>query len=462
VSPVFAPIDPIASDPHEVDRLRAARDVRLNTLEIPRLRVLGFTFVALGIGLHEWVVLPVAGLHGWLISALVLEAYSFLSWAALHAAYVRLRPFDLGLAFLAADLLVLDYAIYVTGGDRSLIFFILCCRVADQSHTSVRRSLVFAHLVPLAYIALLAWLALVEGRTLAPLAETVKLVSLYGVSLYMAITATIAEHRRQRASEAVQLSRRVIQQLRDQSAHLDEARRRAEAAAEAKGQFLAAMSHELRTPLNAIIGFSQILLARRDGPLTDVQATFLRNIFGSGRHLLGLVNDVLEMARVEAGRLKLDRSEFDAAAALDEIVATAEPLAREKSLDVTLRCEQRPVTITADAVKFRQMVFNLLSNAIKFTPELGHVSVRLVPAGDVVRVVVSDTGIGVRPEDHQRIFEAFEQVDSTHARAQTGTGLGLALTKQFAELHGGRVWIESEGLAGQGSVFTLELPVLPA
>jgi len=468
---VFAdtPFDPGAVDPREAERSRAARDVRLNTIEVPRLRLLGFTFVAVGVALHDAFVLPRLGLWGSLVAAAVFEAYCVLSWLALRRFYARLRPFDLGLVFLVADLGVLTYAIYATGGDQSWIFFILGCRVADQTHRSVRRALAFAHLVPLSYALMLGYLVAVDGRAIAPLTEVTKLVSLYGVSLYIAITATIAEHRRRRMADAMRFSHEVIRQLREQSGQLDEARRRAESASEAKSQFLATMSHELRTPLNAIIGFSQILANKRHGALTPEQTTFVGSILTSGRHLLGVVNDVLDMARVEAGRIRLDRSEFDAAAALDEIVAGAVPMAREKSLDVVLRAEPRPVYVTADAARFRQIVINLLSNAIKFTPELGHVSITAViveanghgDGRDRLRVAVADTGVGVKPDDHERIFQAFEQIDSSYARRQTGTGLGLALTRKLAELHGGRVWVESDGVAGKGSVFTLELPVTP-
>ena len=247
-----------------------------------------------------------------------------------------------------------------------------------------------------------------------------------------------------------------------------EATIRAEEASRAKSQFLATMSHELRTPLNAIIGFSQVLAKGSYGELNAKQAEFVTTILGAGRHLLSLINDILDLSKIEAGRMTLDLERFDFGASLREVLATVETLARPKSIVLGADVEDGLPEVTADPGKVKQILYNLLSNAIKFTPERGSVSVLVgidgAAAGGgpgLLRVAVVDTGIGIKPEDQERIFGAFEQVDSSYAREQQGTGLGLALTKKLVEMHGGRIWVESEGVAKKGSTFTFVIPTAP-
>lgn len=253
---------------------------------------------------------------------------------------------------------------------------------------------------------------------------------------------------------------------------LKKAKEIAESASRTKSQFLANMSHELRTPLNAIIGFSEILGDQAFGQLNPRQARYVNNILTSGQHLLQLINDILDLSKIEAGRMNLDLDVFDPVLALHEVQNTIRPLADKKGIDLYVDAQGKIYPLNADVAKFKQIMFNLLSNSIKFTPEGGRVGVAMslgpVP-GDLegpaegakshLRVSVEDTGIGIKPQDQERIFSEFEQVDSSYARKQQGTGLGLVLTKKLVQLHRGFIQLVSSGVEGEGSIFTVWLPL---
>jgi signal transduction histidine kinase len=223
-----------------------------------------------------------------------------------------------------------------------------------------------------------------------------------------------------------------------------------------KSEFLANMSHELRTPLNAVLGFSEILLQQMFGSLNDKQEEYIRDIRESGAHLLSLINDILDLSKIEAGRMELEVKDFDLPQAVSDamILVRERAMRRELALDVAI--DAGVATIRADERKIKQVLLNLLSNAIKFTPEGGRVTVHAAPRNGCVEVSVKDTGIGIAPEDQGVVFEEFRQVGSSAAK-QEGTGLGLALCRKFIELHGGRIWVDSE--VGKGSAFTFALPV---
>ncbi len=240
----------------------------------------------------------------------------------------------------------------------------------------------------------------------------------------------------------------------------------------AKSQFLANMSHELRTPLNSIIGFSQILADKIFGDLNDRQLKYTNNILNSGRHLLQLINDILDLAKVEAGSMELMRNSFGVGKVLSEVQSIVKTLASKKNIGLEFELAANLPSLFADEAKLKQVMYNLLSNAIKFTSNGGKVFVTAAiqnatsadssPAGACLRVAVIDTGIGIKLKDQERIFKEFEQVNSSYGREQQGTGLGLALTKRLVEMHGGRVWVESEGVEGKGSTFTFLIPILNA
>jgi signal transduction histidine kinase len=229
-----------------------------------------------------------------------------------------------------------------------------------------------------------------------------------------------------------------------------------ETASRHKSEFLASMSHELRTPLNAIIGFSQVLRQRLYGEINDKQAEYLDDILSSGNHLLSLINDVLDLSKVEAGQVELELATFSLRETLERGVVTVRERATSVGVHVSLDLAPDVDLVYGDERRVRQVVFNLLSNAVKFTPEGGSVVVASARVAGEVQVSVTDTGQGIAPEDHDRIFAEFQQTDVGLSQRE-GTGLGLALSKRLVELHGGRIWVESE--LGHGSRFVFTLPI---
>ncbi len=243
---------------------------------------------------------------------------------------------------------------------------------------------------------------------------------------------------------------RLFNEIQEKSQELELASRH-------KSEFLANMSHELRTPLNAIIGFSEVLKEQMAGPLSEKQLEYLSDILESGKHLLTLINDILDLSKIEAGRMELQASTFSLRDALRNGLTMVRERANRHGIEVRLEMPADVDAITADERKIKQAVFNLLTNAVKFTPDGGRVEVRAERGDGLVRVSVRDTGIGIAPEDRERIFEEFQQAARSEGRSQEGTGLGLTLAKKFVELHGGKIWVDSE--VGKGSTFTFTLPL---
>jgi signal transduction histidine kinase len=229
-----------------------------------------------------------------------------------------------------------------------------------------------------------------------------------------------------------------------------------EVASQHKSEFLANMSHELRTPLNAIIGFSEVLTERMFGELNEKQEEYSKDIHASGQHLLSLINDILDLSKIEAGRMELELTEFDLPTAIDNALMLVRERAGRRSIALHTNIDNRLGQIQADERKVRQVVLNLLSNAIKFTPEGGRIEVSATPKDGLVEVSVSDTGVGIAPEDQEAVFEEFRQVGTADKKVE-GTGLGLTLCRKFVELHGGRIWVKSQ--VGAGSTFTFAIPV---
>ena len=243
---------------------------------------------------------------------------------------------------------------------------------------------------------------------------------------------------------------RLFRAIQEKSAQLEVANKH-------KSDFLANMSHELRTPLNAIIGFSEVLSERMFGEVNEKQAEYLKDIHESGRHLLSLINDILDLSKIEAGRMDLELSSFDLPSAVSNAMTLVRERAQRHGIQLGLQMDPRLGEFQADERKVKQILLNLLSNAVKFTPDGGRVDVSARLDTDKVEIAVKDTGIGIAPEDHAAVFEEFKQVGRDYTRKAEGTGLGLALTKRLVELHGGEIGLESA--PGKGSTFTVTLPL---
>jgi signal transduction histidine kinase len=242
---------------------------------------------------------------------------------------------------------------------------------------------------------------------------------------------------------------RLFREIADKSRQL-------EAASRHKSEFLANMSHELRTPLNAIIGFSEVLVDRMFGELNEKQDEYLKDIYASGQHLLSLINDILDLSKIEAGRMELEVTDFDLPSAIDNALTLVRERATRRGITLGRTIDEHLGMLRGDERKVKQVLLNLLSNALKFTPEGGRIDVSARLQDGAAEIAVADTGVGIAPEDQEAVFEEFRQVGTADKKVE-GTGLGLALSRKFIELHGGRIWVKSQ--VAHGSTFTFTLPV---
>ncbi|MCF6148114.1 MAG: ammonium transporter [Candidatus Kuenenia sp.] len=224
-----------------------------------------------------------------------------------------------------------------------------------------------------------------------------------------------------------------------------------------KSEFLATMSHELRTPLNAVIGFAEVLRDEITGSLSEDQKEYVKDIHSSGQHLLNIINSILDLSKIETGKMELQYEEFCTDVTIKEILAIISPSADYKRISIHTNIQNNLPHLSADKTKFKQILYNLLSNAVKFTPENGKINISVFQINHSIQFEITDTGIGIKPEDKERIFDAFHQADASLTRKYEGTGLGLHLTKRLVELHGGKIWVEST--PGKGSTFLFTLPI---
>jgi len=486
-APVLLNIDPL-----EAQQQKAKRRFRLNVIQVPFLRVVGFLFISLFVLLHNRFVFGHFLWKDFLSFITIALTYAFVSWSILFFFFERVKKIDLGMFFLTADIFIFVSAIYFSGGEKSLLFLLLCVRVADQMYTTFKRSLIFAHMPILCYLLMLVCIYYLEHRAIVWQLEAGKLLIVYLSNIYVSLTAIPSEQIRNKTRASMNLARDLIVKLDQSTKQLKEAKSKAEAANRTKSEFLANMSHELRTPLNHIIGFTELVVDKRFGDLNETQEEYLNDVLHSGRHLLNLINDILDLSKVEAGKLALEPSVLNLKLLLEKSLTMVCEKADEKGIRLSMDMGRVPETIRADERSLRQIMYNLLSNAVKFTPDRGAVVVkagmvdckvrpglrekdsreRLVlkermggsegeglKSGSCIEIDVSDTGIGVRPENLERIFNAFEQEDGAMNKRYQGTGLGLSLTKRLVELHGGRIWAESDG-EGAGCTFRFLIPVI--
>jgi PAS domain S-box-containing protein len=249
-----------------------------------------------------------------------------------------------------------------------------------------------------------------------------------------------------------------ITKLKEAESQILKAKEAAESANRAKSSFLANMSHELRTPLNAIIGFSELMKDGTAGPLSGKQQEYLGYVWESGKHLLSLINDILDLSKVEAGKMELELGEFDLKDLLKKSLMFVSEKANKHGIGLITDIAGGIGTVKADERKVKQVVFNLLSNAMKFTPDGGKIGIEAKEDAGMARVSIWDTGIGIEDSDKGKVFSEFEQIDSEYSRKYAGTGLGMPLSRKFIELHGGKMWFESEG-KGKGTRFYFTLPL---
>ena len=443
-------------DPEEAEREKRRRERRFHLITVPQLRLGGFALMVALIAVGHVTGAIDATWRGTLGLGAGLITYSFISWAALWLWFEAVDIVNLGNLFLAVDLVAFTVAIDLTGGDRSWLYVLLFIRVADQTNRSFRRALAFGALSVACYAALLAYLAFVDHRAIAWPTETFKLLLLAGANFYMAMTARTAERLRAQLRDAIRLARRLVGELREQSQQLDLARTKAVEASRIKTEFLSNMSHEFHTPINGILSLMTLLLRSGHG---ENRRDLLELAHQSAQSLVQMVNDVLDLSKLEAGRLRVDSARFLIREELDRAMRAAGQRARAKGLDFVVHVAPAvPEAIVTDWSHVRQILMNLVDNAVAFT-ERGsvHVDVTLVSRDAdhaVLQFTVLDTGVGIPPDRQITIFDAFVKSDGS---AGGGTGLGLAIAKRLIEALGGDIWLNSE--PGRATAFSFTVPL---
>ncbi|HEX8172925.1 MAG TPA: ATP-binding protein [Thermoanaerobaculia bacterium] len=445
----------IAVDAAAVEAQRRERTWRLAAVELPRLRVIGSLLLSAAVWLNNRFLLDgAAHTRDWALATVVLAAYAGVSWAIVAFFLRRAKPRDLTPQVLAGDLVMWTIAIYFSGAERSVLFFVLLLRVADQTQTTFRRAASYALFAVSCYASMLLWIAAVDDRPLAVSAAATRLAFLLFAGFYIALAARTAESRRRQLTRAVRMSRGLIRRLEQQSLELREAHARAEEASAAKSEFVANMSHEMRTPLQGVIGMLQLAIADATSPATIRRLDTARR---SAETLLAMIEDVLDFSRIEARKLELEPVYFPLRQMLADTMKSLGVIAASKRLTLSYVVQQDvPETVWGDPLRLRQVLVNLVGNAIKFTHE-GEIAVYVSRAAAKVRFDVRDTGIGIAPALRQKIFEPFTQADASASRRYGGAGLGLSIVARLLDAMGGTVEVDSE--QGAGSVFSFIVPL---
>ncbi|MBI4494383.1 MAG: response regulator [Chloroflexi bacterium] len=452
------------SEPGAADELLASIQ---HSLFVRRLTLAAFAGIAAFLGWVASVPIPpiIPGI-------LLLWLGSTWVFARLVRAQATIRAIDrVHLGYLGCEGVLLTAVVHYAGGVEWVgVFFYAFTIYYANTLLSRSAGLLVAGWTSVLYsaLALGEFAGLIDHQPLLGLAglhrnlpyvvANVLVVAVVGF-LSLAYTAGVfAEALRRRNREWMRLYHELQQanlRLQAQNEHIRQAER-------AKGAFLANMSHEFRTPLNAILGFAEVLQDQTAGPLNERQAKYVSNIHLGGRHLLRLINEVLDLSKIEAGQMQLAYAPFPAARMLHEAETIMRVLADRKRIDLALDLHALPLdqVLTADEGRVKEVLLNLMANAIKFTPPGGRVRVLATLEGEHLRFEVVDTGIGIASQDQERIFEEFQQVDASQTREHGGTGLGLAVARSLVQLHGGRIGVQSE--VGKGATFWFTLPLAPA
>jgi signal transduction histidine kinase/CheY-like chemotaxis protein len=444
--------------PEDIERRRRERATRLALYDIPLMRVIGSAFLSLGVFLNNrYLAAPGTPLHSWWPVAIALFVYAIVSWAAVRIVLRRLGR-DLTLFFLFGDIVLWSFAIYATGAEKSWLFFIPVLRVADQMQTTVRRCLAFTVWGLLCFTGMIAYVQLVDGRSVRPAVLATELAFIGIAGFYISMSARTSESRRAQMAVAIRMSRDLIRQLEEQSAALREARERAEEASAAKSEFLANMSHEMRTPLHGVIGMLQLAASGTPSP-SPASLRQIEMARRSAEALLSTIDDILDFAKIEARKIDLEPVYFSLREMMQETMKPLGVTAAGKGLALSYAVQPDvPDTLWADPTRLRQIVINLVGNAIKFTPA-GEIAVRVTSdrteeKAAIVRVEVRDTGIGIDESQQEVIFEPFTQADASPSRRYGGTGLGLSIVSRLVEAMGGAIDVESAPGAGSAFTFT--------
>jgi len=353
--------------------------------------------------------------------------------------------------WMGADIVFVTASVYDTGGANSpwFIWYIATCSAAAFASGKRATAIVSA-------VTAVVYIVTIDLMGQSVLLAVTHMLYLFGASYFFLAGISNLQEKRLRIRQLEAEESRKVRELTRLTVELEDANQQILETDRLKSQFIANMSHELRTPMNSIIGFSEILAERLDGRIEPKHAGFLRHIHAAGQHLLAMINDILDLSKIEAGKMEIFSEDFDVAPVIENICHIMRGAARPARIfDVDIP-EDLP-HIETDLAKFKQVLFNLISNAVKFSPPEKPVTIRALSDGDAITVSVRDEGLGIAPSDHGVIFDEFRQVDGTVRREFGGTGLGLSLVKKFVELQGGRIALESH--PGQGSTFSFTLPI---